>query len=80
MQNKMRMVCKVFNYVIVTFNEMNRAEIVHIYRLVVNNLVVLLYTQTFFTFKLNLKFHMIDSYSQICEIDNCEACGIINGN
>ena len=39
-----------------------------------------IYTQTFFTFKLNLKFHMIDSYSQICEIDNCEACGIINGN
>ena len=39
-----------------------------------------IYTQTFFTFKLNLKFHMIDSYSQICEIDNCEACGVINGN
>ena len=29
-------------------------------------------------FKLNRKFHMIDSYSQICEIDNCETCGIIN--
>ena len=38
------------------------------------------YTQTCFTFKLNLNFQMIDSYSQICEIDNCETCGIINGN
>ena len=39
-----------------------------------------IYTQSFFTFKLNLKFQMIDSYSQICEIDNCETCGIINVN
>ena len=39
-----------------------------------------LYTQSFFTFKLNLKYQMIDSYSQICEIDNCKTCGIINGN
>ena len=35
-----------------------------------------IYTQSFFTFKLNLKFHMTDSYSRICEIDNCETCGI----
>ena len=39
-----------------------------------------IYTQSFFTFKLNLKYQMIDSYSQICEIDNCKTCGIINGN
>ena len=39
-----------------------------------------IYTQSFFTFKLNLKFQMIDYYSQICEIDNCETCGIINVN
>ena len=38
-----------------------------------------IYTQSFFTFNLNVKFYMIDSYSQICEIDNSEACGIING-
>ena len=37
-------------------------------------------TQSFFTFKLNLKYQMIDSYSQICENDNCKTCGIINGN
>ena len=37
-----------------------------------------IYTQSFFTFKLNLKFQMINTNSQICEIDNCEACGIIN--
>ena len=39
-----------------------------------------IYTQSFFTFKLNLKYQMIDSYSQICEIDNCKTCRIINGN
>ena len=39
-----------------------------------------IYTQSFFTFKLNLKYQMIDSYSQICEIDNCKTCGTINGN
>ena len=39
-----------------------------------------IYTQSFFTFKLNLKYQIIDSYSQICELDNCKTCRIINGN
>ena len=39
-----------------------------------------IYTQSFFTFKLNLKYQIIDFYSQICEISNCKTCGIINGN